>query len=346
MKCIDIPAPYGYNGGEKLAFGVKTMTDTYSVPLKTLVKEFNLEVTYASTDFDAIRITVEDVARPGLQLAGYFDHYEPMRLQVMGNVEMSYVDKLQPKERGAIFDRLFSYKFPALLIARDIPPHAECLQMAQKHNVTVLRTKEATSTIVSTIITYLKAALAPRITRHGVLVEVYGEGVLLLGESGVGKSETAIELIKRGHRLVADDAVEIRKVSDKTLVGSSPANIRHFMELRGVGIINARRIFGMGSVKMTEKVDMVISLEQWDKTKVYDRMGMTNEYMEIMGIKVPSLTIPVKTGRNLAVIIEVAAMNNRQKKMGYNAAQELLRQLGMTEDLPPETVKKDDDDLY
>ena len=174
MKCIDIPAPYGYNGGEKLAFGVKTMTDTYSVPLKTLVKEFNLEVTYASTDFDAIRITVEDVARPGLQLAGYFDHYEPMRLQVMGNVEMSYVDKLQPKERGAIFDRLFSYKFPALLIARDIPPHAECLQMAQKHNVTVLRTKEATSTIVSTIITYLKAALAPRITRHGVLVEVYG----------------------------------------------------------------------------------------------------------------------------------------------------------------------------
>ena len=162
MKCIDIPAPYGYNDGEKLAFGVKTMTDTYSVPLKTLVKEFNLEVTYASTDFDAIRITVEDVARPGLQLAGYFDHYEPMRLQVMGNVEMSYVDKLQPKERGAIFDRLFSYKFPALLIARDIPPHAECLQMAQKHNVTVLRTKEATSTIVSTIITYLKAALAPR----------------------------------------------------------------------------------------------------------------------------------------------------------------------------------------
>ena len=227
------------------------MTDTYSVPLKTLVKEFNLEVTYASTDFDAIRITVEDVARPGLQLAGYFDHYEPMRLQVMGNVEMSYVDKLQPKERGAIFDRLFSYKFPALLIARDIPPHAECLQMAQKHNVTVLRTKEATSTIVSTIITYLKAALAPRITRHGVLVEVYGEGILLIGDSGIGKSEAAVELLKRGHRLIADDAVEIRRVSNRTLVGTSPENIRHFLELRGVGIINARRIFGMGSIKET-----------------------------------------------------------------------------------------------
>ena len=196
------------------------------------------------------------------------------------------------------------------------------------------------------MIATLKVDLAPRITRHGVLVEVYGEGILLLGESGVGKSETASELIKRGHRLVADDAVEIRRVSDKTLVGSSPANIRHFMELRGVGIINARRIFGMGSVKMTEKVDMVISLEPWEKTKVYDRMGMTDEYMEILGNKVPSLTIPVKTGRNLAVIIEVAAMNNRQKKMGYNAAQELLRQLGMVDDLPPETIKKDTSDEY
>ena len=191
---------------------------------------------------------------------------------------------------------------------------------------------------MSTMIATLKVDLAPRITRHGVLVEVYGEGILLLGESGVGKSETAIELIKRGHRLIADDAVEIRRVSDKTLVGSSPANIRHFMELRGVGIINARRIFGMGSVKMTETVDMVISLEQWDKTKVYDRMGMNDEYTEILGIKVPSLTIPVKTGRNLAIIIEVAAMNNRQKKMGYNAAQELLKQLGMVEDIPADAL--------
>ena len=327
MKCIDIPAPYGYNGGEKLAFGVKTMTDTYSVPLKTLVKEFNLEVTYASTDFDAIRITVEDVARPGLQLAGYFDHYEPMRLQVMGNVEMSYVDKLQPKERGAIFDRLFSYKFPALLIARDIPPHAECLQMAQKHNVTVLRTKEATSTIVSTTITYLKAALAPRITRHGVLVEVYGEGVLIMGESGIGKSEAALELIKRGHRLITDDVVEIHKVSDDTLVGTSPEITRHFIELRGIGIIDVKTLYGVESVRETQSIDLVIKLEEWDKDKEYDRLGLNEEYTEFLGNKVTCHSIPIRPGRNLAIIVESAAVNHRQKKMGYNAAQELYRRV-------------------
>ena len=331
MKCIDIPAPYGYNGGEKLAFGVKTMTDTYSVPLKTLVKEFNLEVTYASTDFDAIRITVEDVARPGLQLAGYFDHYEPMRLQVMGNVEMSYVDKLQPKERGAIFDRLFSYKFPALLIARDIPPHAECLQMAQKHNVTVLRTKEATSTIVSTIITYLKAALAPRITRHGGLVEVYGEGILILGDSGIGKSELAIELVKRGHRLVADDAVELRKVSNRQIMGTAPENIRHFIELRGIGIVNVARVFGVGAVKVSESLDLVVQLEAWDPTKNYQRTGLESEYYDILGVNIPSTIIPVSPGRNLAVVLETAAINNRQKKMGYNAAKELLIRLGLND---------------
>lgn len=323
MKCIDIPALYGYNGGEKLAFGVKTMTDTYSVPLKTLVKEFNLEVAYASTDFDAIRITVEDVARPGLQLAGYFDHYEPMRLQVMGNVEMSYVDKLQPKERGAIFDRLFSYKFPALLIARDIPPHAECLQMAQKHNVTVLRTKEATSTIVSTIITYLKAALAPRITRHGVLVEVYGEGVLLMGDSGIGKSETALELIKRGHRLIADDAVEIKRIDRKTLVGTAPELIRYYMELRGIGVINVRHIYGVGAVKPEADIDLVVRMEPWIEGKAYDRLGLTDEEEGILGVSLPRVTVPVRPGRNLAVIVELAAMNNRQKKMGYNAAETL-----------------------
>ena len=309
------------------------MTDTYSVPLKTLVKEFNLEVTYASTDFDAIRITVEDVARPGLQLAGYFDHYEPMRLQVMGNVEMSYVDKLQPKERGAIFDRLFSYKFPALLIARDIPPHAECLQMAQKHNVTVLRTKEATSTIVSTIITYLKAALAPRITRHGVLVEVYGEGILLIGDSGIGKSEAAVELLKRGHRLIADDAVEIRKVSTNSLVGTAPKLIRNYIELRGIGIINVARLFGIGAVKNSVEVEMVIELEAWDRTKNYDRTGLESNTYDILGVKVPSMLIPVMPGRNLAVILETAAINNRQKEMGYNAAQELLNRLGLQNDV-------------
>jgi HPr kinase/phosphorylase len=208
--------------------------------------------------------------------------------------------------------------------------------LAEQYQVPLLRTGDSTSSFLSGLISFLNVELAPRITRHGVLVEVYGEGILLLGESGVGKSETAIELVKRGHRLVADDAVEIKKVSNKTLVGSSPENIRHFIELRGVGIVNARRIFGMGSVKVTEKLDMVIQLEVWDNVKLYDRMGIDNEYKNILGINIPSLTIPVKPGRNLAIIIEVAAMNNRQKKMGYNAAQELLEKLGMSEHIKGE----------
>ena len=303
------------------------MVDTYSVPLKTLAKELNLEPAFASTDFDAIRITVEDVARPGLQLAGYFDHFEPMRLQVMGNAEMSYLDKMHPKERAAIFDRLFSYRFPALLIARDIPPHAECMQMAKKHNVTVLRSKEATSTIVSTIITYLKAALAPRITRHGVLVEVYGEGILLIGDSGIGKSEAAVELLKRGHRLIADDAVEIRKVSTNSLIGTAPELIRNYIELRGIGIVNVAKLFGMGSVKLENEINLVMNIVPWNTLEAYDRLGLEEHYTEILGVKVPMNTIPITPGRNLAVILEVAAMNNRQKKMGYNAAVEFTEQI-------------------
>ena len=322
------------------------MEKRYSVKLGKLIEEFDLEVLRGVENYADVLIQREDVNRPGLQLVGFFDYFDAKRMQLLGRVESTYLMQISSEERRKCFDAFLAHDIPALVITRGLDPFPELMEMAEKYDRTILRTQETTTAFMGALIAALRNYLAPRITRHGVLVEVYGEGVLLLGESGVGKSETAIELIKRGHRLVADDAVEIRKVSDKTLVGSSPANIRHFMELRGVGIINARRIFGMGSVKMTEKVDMVISLEQWDKTKVYDRMGMTNEYMEIMGIKVPSLTIPVKTGRNLAVIIEVAAMNNRQKKMGYNAAQELLRQLGMTEDLPPETVKKDDDDLY
>ena len=322
------------------------MAKLYSVALSKLIEDLKLETVYMPRDPQEIMIKTVDINRPGLQLCGFYDYFDSNRIQLFGLGEFAYMEKYTPEERQQFLDQFFSQKVPAVIISRDLDIPEEMVTAANTYEVPLLRTSLPTCDFMATMIATLKVDLAPRITRHGVLVEVYGEGVLLLGESGVGKSETAIELIKRGHRLVADDAVEIRKVSDKTLVGSSPANIRHFMELRGVGIINARRIFGMGSVKMTEKVDMVISLEQWDKTKVYDRMGMTNEYMEIMGIKVPSLTIPVKTGRNLAVIIEVAAMNNRQKKMGYNAAQELLRQLGMTEDLSPETVKKDDDDLY
>ena len=303
------------------------MIDTYSVALKKLVEQFHLQVAYAATDYDAIRITVEDVARPGLQLAGFFDHYEPMRLQVMGNVEMSYVSKMPQHQRSAIYDRLFSYKFPALLIARGIEPHPEMLEMAQKYNITILLSQEPTSAIVSSIITYLKAALAPRITRHGVLVEVYGEGILLTGDSGIGKSETAIELLKRGHRLIADDAVEIRRVSADSVVGTAPELIRNYIELRGIGIINVAKLYGMGAVKQENAIDLVVNIVPWNTQEAYDRLGLEEKYTELLGVKVPMNVIPVTPGRNLAVILEVAAMNNRQKKMGYNAAQEFTEQI-------------------
>ena len=303
------------------------MFDIHSVPLKTLVEEFDLELLYESSDYAAVCLTVEDVARPGLQLAGYFDHFEPMRLLVMGNMEASYLQKLDEVERGLIFDRLFSYKFPALLIARDIEPDPQCVQMAQKHNVTILRTPEATSTIVSAIIAYLKAALAPGITRHGVLMEVYGEGVLILGESGMGKSEAAVELVKRGHRLIADDAVEIRKVSGNSLMGAAPKLIRNYVELRGIGIINVAKLFGMGAVKAENEINLVVNIVPWDKEKAYDRLGLEDQYTELLGVRIPMNTIPVTPGRNLAVIIEVAAMNNRQRKMGYNPALEFTQQM-------------------
>ncbi len=303
------------------------MVDTYSVLLSQLVEEFRLEVAFAATDFKKIRLTVEDVARPGLQLSGYFDHFEPMRLQVMGNVEMSYVSKLSPTERAVIFDRLFSYKFPALLIARNIEPNAEMLAMAKKHNVTLLRSKEPTSTVVSTIITYLKDELAPRVTRHGVLMEVYGEGLLLIGDSGIGKSETAVELVKRGHRLIADDAVEIRKVSGNSLVGTAPALIRDYVELRGIGIVNVAKLFGMGAVKTEIEINLVVNIVPWNNQEVYDRLGLEDQYMEILGVKLPMNTIPVTPGRNLAMILEVAAMNNRQRKLGYNSALEFTENI-------------------
>ena len=298
----------------------------YSLPLKTLVEEFHLNIAYASTDFDKIRITVVDVARPGLQLAGYFDHYEPMRLQLLGNVEMSYIEKLSPRDRAIVFDRLFSYKCPALIIARGLVPHPECLQMAKKHNITILSSNETTSTVSSALITYLKNALAPRITRHGVLVEVYGEGILLMGDSGIGKSEAAVELLKRGHRLIADDAVEIRKISTNTLVGSAPELIRNYIELRGIGIINVAKLFGMGAVRMENEINLVVEIVPWNTMEVYDRLGLENQYEELLDVKVPKNTIPITPGRNLAMILEVAAMNNRQKKMGYNAAVEFTEQ--------------------
>ena len=310
------------------------MTETYSVPLSSLVRDLHLQVAYSSTDFDSIRVTVEDVARPGMQISGYFDHFDPMRLQVLGNVEMSYLNKLTPERRRQIFDRLLSYKFPALLITRNIEPTDQCMEMVKKHNVTLLRSCEPTSRLVSNIITYLKASLAPRVTRHGVLMEVYGEGVLLTGESGIGKSEAAIELLKRGHRLIADDAVEIRKISESSLVGTSPELIRNYVELRGIGIINVAKVFGMGAVKLENDINLVVNIVPWNTHETYDRLGLEDQFIDILDVKIPLNTIPITPGRNLAVILEVAAMNNRQRKMGYNPAKEFTDQINLHFDNP------------
>lgn len=317
------------------------MEGKFTVELSKIVKEFSLESIYMPENSEQILISSIDVNRPGLQLGGFFDYFDNERIQIIGLTEVTFLKRFVEEKRRTAIDKLIARRPPALVICRELELFPELVELAQYYNVPVLRTNEPTSSFMSGLISYLNVQLAPRITRHGVLVEVYGEGILLLGESGVGKSETAIELVKRGHRLIADDAVEIRRVSSKTLVGSSPENIRHFVELRGVGIINARRIFGMGAVKITEKIDLIIDLEVWDSNKIYDRLGEDNEYIGILGIKVPSLTIPVKPGRNLAIIIEVAAMNNRQKKMGYNAAQELLEKLGMVEELPEKKAHSD-----
>lgn len=308
------------------------MASSFTVSLEKIIKEFSLEVLAGPKDCRDILITNMDVNRPGLHLADYYGFFDPARFQIFGNTEMGFLDNLEESLKSPRLEKFFSYKPCAVVITRGLEPHPAMLKYADKYNVPLLRTSEPTYAFNTEFGSFLSVELAPRVTRHGVLVEVYGEGILLLGESGVGKSETAIELVKRGHRLIADDAVEIRKVSNRTLVGSSPENIRHFIELRGIGIVNARRLFGIGSVKNTEKINMVIQLEPWDQSKVYDRMGLDNEYTEILGNKVPSMTIPVKPGRNLAVIIEVAAMNNRQKRMGYNAAKELLKRLGMPAD--------------
>ena len=318
------------------------MPEVYTIPLSKIIHELQLETAFLPKSADDILIQSRDVVRPGMELNGYHEYFDPNRIAVLGRAEMYMLESLKPERRAMALDSYLSLKPPAVIVARGIDPGKDFMEIAETYHVPVLRTTESTSNVVASLVAYFNVELAPRNTRHGVLVEVYGEGILLVGDSGVGKSETAIELIKRGHRLIADDAVEIRRVSSKSLVGQSPENIRHFIELRGIGIINARRIFGMGAVKLQEKIDMCINLEIWDATKVYDRMGMDSEYTEILGIKVPVMTIPVKPGRNLAIIIEVAAMNNRQKKMGYNAAYELLSALGMDATMMPhEEIKRD-----
>lgn len=305
------------------------MAGKFSVTLAQIIDEFSLETIYMPKDAANILINENDVTRPGLQLMGFYEYFNPERIQIIGKMEFAYLSTIDEETRLQRLEALMSRHIPALIIARELPYFTEMLDLAEKYSVPLLRSKENTSNFISGLIAFLNLNLAPRITRHGVLIEIYGEGVFLTGESGVGKSETAIELVKRGHRLVADDAVEIRKVSNISLVGSSPDNIRHFLELRGIGIINARRLFGIGAVKNTEKIELIVEMEQWNPEKIYDRMGVDTQYATILGVKVPMLTIPVKPGRNLAVILEVAAMNNRQKKMGYNAATELLDQLGL-----------------
>ncbi len=310
------------------------MSIQFTVPLTKVISTMKLEVAYMPQVEGEILVSSADINRPGLQLVGFFDYFDNRRVQLIGKSELAYLSQLTPEQEEEVMEKFMAAKPVAVIQTRSTPPSPVALEKAKKYGVPLLVTPEATTNFSAALTAFLNIELAPRITRHGVLVEVYGEGVLLLGDSGVGKSETAIELVKRGHRLIADDAVEIRRVSNKTLVGSSPANIRHFLELRGIGIINVRRIFGIGAVKVTGRIDMLMNMEIWSQNKVYDRMGMEDEYTDILGLSVPSITIPVKPGRNLAMIIEVAAMNNRQKKLGYNAAHELLARLGMAEDIP------------
>ncbi len=315
------------------------MEKTFTVPLSDIIKEMGFQEIYLPCDAKEVLVGSCDINRPGLALSGFFEYFDNERIQILGKSEFGFLSDLTQKNREKRLEGLVSQLPVAILVTRNLEIFPEMKALCEQYGVPLLLTADSTSSCMAALIAYLNVQLAPRVTRHGVLVEVYGEGVLLLGDSGIGKSETAIELVKRGHRLIADDAVEIRRVSSKTLVGAAPDNIRHFIELRGVGIVNARRIFGMGAVKLTEKIDMAVKMEPWSAEKVYDRMGLENEYMEILGITVPRVTIPIKPGRNLAIIIEVAAMNNRQKKMGYNAAQELMKNLGMTSGLPTPSMQ-------
>lgn len=299
--------------------------EVFTVNLEKVIHEMKLDRLYYPDK--EVLIDTADLNRPGLQITGFFDYFDPSRIQVFGMVENTYLSGLSSEVRYNSLKRLFEKQISAVILTRNSNASAEMLKLAEEFETPVLRTSQLTSSFTSSLNAYLNVELAPRITRHGVLVEVYGQGVLILGESGVGKSETAVELIKRGHRLVADDAVEIKKVSSKSLIGVSPDIIRHFIEIRGIGIVDVKNIFGMGAVKESEKIDMIIHLEAWEKGKQYDRLGLVDEYTNILGLDIPSLTIPVKPGRNLAVIFEVAAMNNRQKRMGYNAAEELNRRI-------------------
>lgn len=299
----------------------------YSVALKDMIDKMELENCTPDIDISGINITHTDVNRPALQLAGFFDYFDSERVQIIGNVEHAYITQMNEEEGSSIIGRLLDYKVPCIVFCRGLEFPDELVKMATTKGVPILRTPMPTSNFTAELIRWLGVELAPRITIHGVLVDVYGEGVLITGESGIGKSEAALELIKRGHRLVSDDVVEIKKVSDETLVGSAPDITRHFIELRGIGIVDVKTLFGVQSVKDTQTIDLVIQLEEWNRNREYDRMGLEEEYTEFLGNKVVCHSIPIRPGRNLAIICESAAINFRQKKMGYNAAVELYNRV-------------------
>jgi HPr kinase/phosphorylase len=299
----------------------------YSIKLSEIVSKYKLGIVFVPDNYEDILVYRSDLSRPGLPFTGFYENFENERLQLIGNMEHSYLASLTPEQRRASLKKYFSYNVKALIVTSSLEIFPELYEEAVASNTPLLTTDSLTSDFMAAATSGLHVSLAERVTQHGVLVEVYGEGVLILGDSGIGKSETAIELVKRGHRLIADDAVEIKKVSAITLVGSAPNLIKHYVELRGIGIVDVRRIFGMGSVKESEKIDLIINFENWVQGKMYDRFGLDSEFTEILGINIPSITVPVKPGRNLAVIIEIAAMNHRQKKMGYNTAAEFEERL-------------------
>ena len=297
-----------------------------SVKVKEIVNKFEMEVICEGAEYETEVITITDVNRPGLQLTGYFDYFDFKRMQLLGMSETSYLGGLSSEERTQRFAALFEYDIPALVVTRELDVFPECIEMAQKYGRTLLRTHLSSIEFTSGVVEYLNHELAPMIARHGVLMDVYGQGVFIMGESGIGKSETAIELIKRGHRLVADDAVEIRRIGDQ-LIGTAPSLIKHYLEVRGIGVVDVRKLFGMSGVKPSTELDLVLKLERWDDEKVYDRLGLEDETTDILGVSLPILTVPVTAGRNLGVIVELAAMNNRQKKYGINSAREFVEMI-------------------
>jgi HPr kinase/phosphorylase len=303
------------------------MANVQSVELTKMVEKLKLKNVTPDIDMTGMELTTPEVNRPALQLTGYFDHFSSERLQIVGYVEYTYLQSRTKEEKYPIYERFFSSNIPCIVYTSQTAPEEEALELAHKYQVPLLTTEVQTSNFMAEVIRWMNVQLAPRISIHGVLVDVYGEGVLIMGESGIGKSEAALELIKRGHRLVTDDVVEIHKVSDDTLIGRSPEITKHFIELRGIGIVDVKTLFGVECVKETQSIDMVIKLEEWDKDKDYDRLGLEEEYTEFLGNKVVCHSLPIRPGRNLAIIVESAAVNHRQKKMGYNAAQELYRRV-------------------